>query len=232
MKILKNIFLIVLLLVFLIVGGIGFMGYTMYSSAITNQSISDRMKEIQSDENYVPIDQVPEEFKNAIIAIEDHRFREHHGFDIITTTRSLLENIREKEIVAGGSTISQQVGRLFYFTQEKRFTRKVAELFVAFDLEHLYSKDQILELYINMIYYGDGYYGIREASLGFFQKEPKDLTLEECSLLAGLPNAPSVYSPTKNPTLAHKRQSAVLNAMVKYHYISQEQKEEIESHYQ
>lgn len=82
-----------------------------------------------------------------------------------------------------------------------------------------------------MIYYGDGHYGLKEASLGYFKKEPKDLTLEEASLLAGLPNAPSVYSPTKNPKLAQKRHSIVLTQMVKYNYISEEQKQEIESHY-
>lgn len=119
-----------------------------------------------------------------------------------------------------------------YFTQEQRFTRKIAELFVAFNLEKDYSKDDILELYCNMIYYGNGYYGLREASLGYFKKEPKDLTLKEASLLAGIPNAPSVYAPTKNIALAHKRQSIVLAQMVKYHYISEEQKQEIEKTYQ
>lgn len=130
-----------------------------------------------------------------------------------------------------GSTISQQLGRILYFTQEKRFTRKVAELFVAFDLEKNYSKDEILELYINTIYYGDGYYGIKEACIGYFKKEPKDMTLSEASLLAGLPNAPSAYSPTKNIHLARKRQSVVLGAMAKYEYITQEQKQTIEKEY-
>lgn len=128
----------------------------------------------------------------------------------------------------GGSTITQQTARLMYFTQEQRFSRKVAELFVAFDLEKNYSKDEILELYINMIYYGDGYYGIKEASLGYFNKLPKDLNLSESSMLAGLPNAPSAYSPNKNISLAQKRQSTVLNAMVKYEKITTQQKEEIE----
>lgn len=123
-------------------------------------------------------------------------------------------------------------GRLLYFTQEQRFSRKIAELFVAFDLEEEYSKEDILELYCNMIYYGDGYYGIKEASLGYFGKDPKDLTLAECSLLAGLPNAPSVYSPTKNPALSKKRQESVLTQMVKYEYITEEQKQEIVNNYE
>jgi membrane peptidoglycan carboxypeptidase len=127
--------------------------------------------------------------------------------------------------------LPNKCGRLLYFTQEQRFSRKIAELFVAFDLEKNYSKEEILELYCNMIYYGDGYYGIKEASLGYFNKEPKDLTLAEASLLAGIPNAPSIYSPTKNLELAQKRQSAVLTQMLKYDYITEEQKTEIENNY-
>ena len=229
MKFFKRLFFAIIILVILVVGRISFMGYTMYSDAITKTSISDKVSEIKSDENYVTISQISDNFKNAIIAVEDHRFKEHNGIDLITTTRSMLENIREKDIVAGGSTITQQTGRLLYFTQEQRFTRKVAELFVAFDLEKLYSKDEILEIYVNVIYYGNGYYGIREASLGYFNKEPKDLTLNEASLLAGIPNAPSVYAPNKNLDLAKKRQSAVLSAMVKYGYIDENDKLEIEN---
>lgn len=229
MKFLKKLFFAIIILVILIVGGIAVMGYTMYFDAIDKVSIADKITKIKSDKNYVSLSQVSDDFKNAIIAVEDHRFREHNGIDLITTARSMLENIREKDIVAGGSTITQQTARLLYFTQEQRFTRKVAELFVAFDLEKLYSKDEILELYINIIYYGNGYYGIREASLGYFNKEPKDLTLNEASLLAGIPNAPSVYAPNKNIDLAKKRQSAVLNAMVKYNYISENDKLEIEN---
>lgn len=213
----------------LVVGGITFMGYTMYSNAIKETSISDKIKEIKSNENYININDVPDNFKNAIIAVEDHRFKEHNGIDIITTIRCMIENIREKDIVAGGSTITQQTGRLLYFTQEQRFTRKVAELFVAFDLEKNYSKEEILELYINIIYYGDGYYGIKEASKGYFKKSPQDLTLGEASLLAGLPNAPSAYSPNKNRDLAKKRQAAVLKAMVKYNYLTEDEKNDAEN---
>lgn len=119
-----------------------------------------------------------------------------------------------------------------YFTQEQRFSRKIAELFVAFDLEEVYSKEDILELYCNLVYYGDGYYGIKEASLGYFGKEPKDLNLAESSLLAGLPNAPSVYAPTKNPDLCKKRQEAVLTQMVKYEYISEEEKQDVIDNYE
>ena len=229
MKFIKKLFLTIVLVIVLVVGGIILLGYNMYSNAINETNLQDKISKIKENENFVSIDEVTDDFANAIIAIEDHRFRDHSGIDLITTARSMLENIKEQDIVAGGSTITQQTGRLLYFTQEQRFTRKVAELFVAFDLERIYSKDDILELYINIIYFGNGYYGIREASLGYFNKEPKDLTLDEASLLAGLPNAPSVYAPNKNPALAKKRQSAVLNSMVKYNYITEEEKLEIEN---
>lgn len=227
MKFFKRLFFTVIILVIVGIVGIAFMGYRMYADAISETTIAEKVAEIKADKNYVAISDVSNDFTNAVIAIEDHRFKEHGGIDIITTTRSMIENISQKDIVAGGSTITQQTGRLLYFTQEQRFTRKVAELFVAFDLEKNYSKDEILELYINVIYYGNGYYGIREASLGYFGKEPKNLTLDEASLLAGIPNAPSVYAPNKNMDLAKKRQAAVLGAMVKYGYISEDAKAEI-----
>lgn len=231
MKFIKRLVFAVLLIIIIAISLIVYMGHAMYKEAINKVSIQDKIQEIKKDENYLTIDNIPDDFKHAIVAVEDHRFYTHSGIDLITTTRSMLENIKEKDIVAGGSTITQQTGRLMYFTQEQRFTRKVAELFVAFDLEKNYSKDEILELYCNMIYYGDGYHGIKEASNGYFKKEAKDLTLAEASLLAGLPNAPSAYSPTKNKKLAHKRQSVVLTQMVKYEYISEEQKQEIENSY-
>lgn len=231
MKFIKRLVFAVLLIIIIAISLIVYMGHAMYKEAINKVSIQDKIQEIKNDENYLTIDNIPDDFKHAIVAVEDHRFYTHSGIDLITTTRSMLENIKEKDIVAGGSTITQQTGRLMYFTQEQRFTRKVAELFVAFDLEKNYSKDEILELYCNMIYYGDGYHGIKEASNGYFKKEAKDLTLAEASLLAGLPNAPSAYSPTKNKKLAHKRQSVVLTQMVKYEYILEEQKQEIENSY-
>ncbi len=231
MKFVKRLIFTILLILIITISAIIYFGYNMYQEAINKTSIADRIQEIRNDENYLTIDNIPDDFKHAIVAVEDHRFYTHSGIDLITTTRSMLENIKEKDIVAGGSTITQQTGRLMYFTQEQRFTRKVAELFVAFDLEKNYSKDEILELYCNMIYYGDGYHGIKEASNGYFKKEARDLTLAEASLLAGLPNAPSAYAPTKNKKLAHKRQSVVLTQMVKYEYITEEQKQEIENSY-
>jgi monofunctional glycosyltransferase len=129
----------------------------------------------------------------------------------------------------GGSSISQQVAKNLCFTQEKTLTRKVAELFVVFHLEKDYEKDEILEIYINNMYFGNGYYNINDAAEGYYNKTPSDLTLFEASLLAGVPNAPSVYAPTTNLTLAEQRQSQVLDAMVKYKYLSFDEAEEIKN---
>lgn len=122
-----------------------------------------------------------------------------------------------------GSSISQQVAKNLCFTQEKTLTRKVAELFVVFHLEKDFEKDEILEIYINNMYFGNGYYNIHDAAEGYYNKAPADLSIFEATLLAGVPNAPSAYAPTVNLVLAEQRQSQVLAAMVKYKYLSQEE---------
>ena len=110
-----------------------------------------------------------------------------------------------------------------YFTQEKKFTRKIAEVFMAYNIEKNYNKKEIFELYINTIYFGNGYYNIKDASLGYFEKLPKDLTDGECIMLAGIPNAPSIYNPRVNPELAKQRQKQVIQKMIKYGNLSEEE---------
>ena len=127
----------------------------------------------------------------------------------------------------GGSTITQQLARNLYFTQEKKLTRKAAEMFMALKIEREYTKDEILELYINTIYFGDGYYGIREASLGYYGKEPRELNFYECTMLAGLPNAPSAYALSSHPELAEQRRQTVIGQMEKYGYLDGQ--EEVQS---
>ena len=120
----------------------------------------------------------------------------------------------------GGSTITQQLAKNLYFTQEKELTRKAAEVFMAFELERNYSKEEILELYVNSIYFGDGYYDVSSASEGYFGKTPEELNDYEATLLAGVPNAPSVYAPTKNPDKAEQRRLQVVNRMIACGYIT------------
>ena len=227
MKIIKRVLIILLIIAFIAIGTILYLGYNMYKTAINEISISNKVEIIRNSENYVKIENLPDNFKNAVIAVEDHRFKNHNGFDIISTTRAIVTNVKDGELSEGGSTITQQLAKNMYFTQEKQFVRKIAELFVAFNLENNYSKDDILELYVNTIYYGSGYTGIQKASKGYYEKAPSELTLYEATMLAGLPNAPSAYSPKKNVSLAHKRQNQVLSAMTKNGYLSEEEKNSI-----
>ncbi len=132
-------------------------------------------------------------------------------------------------LLKAGSSITQQVAKNLCFSNKKTFYRKVAELFVVDKLEKNYSKEEILELYINNIYYGNGYYNIYDASMGYFNKKPSDLNLYEATLLAGVPNAPSRYAPTVNLSLAEERQSQVLDAMVRYNCLSQEEADNIKA---
>ena len=138
-------------------------------------------------------------------------------------TGAALANLRTGTLAEGGSTLTQQLAKNLYFTQEKKFTRKVAELFTAWALEANYTKDEILELYINVIYYGDGCTGITAAAQHYFGKAPSELTDYECTLLAGVPNAPSIYAPTANPELCAQRQRHVLDSMVEAGYLTQAQ---------
>ena len=164
---------------------------------------------------------------NAVISVEDHRFYQHGGLDIIAIGRAVINDIKAMSFVEGGSTITQQLAKNVYFTQEKKLERKIAEVFMAFDFEKALEKSEILELYLNTSYFGDGYNTVKEASRGYFGKEPKDLTDGECIMLAGIPNAPSVYAPTQNMDLAKQRQKQVALKMVEYGYLTEKQMEDI-----
>lgn len=224
-------FLKIILVIFVVCFSIGIFavgsGYDMYKEALDNMPLLQKIEEIRSSENYITIDKLPKIYLDAVVAVEDHRFYNHPGIDIIAIGRAAINDIKAMKLVEGGSTITQQLSKNIYFTQEKSFIRKIAEVFMAFNFERNYSKDEILELYVNTSYFGDGYTGVREASLGYFGKEPQNLSDSEAIMLAGIPNSPSNYSPTKNPELARKRQKQVLDKMVKYKYISKEEANKI-----
>ncbi len=224
-------FLKIVLVIFIVCFSIGIFavgsGYDMYKEALDNMPLSQKIEEIKSNENYISTDKLPKIYLDAVVAVEDHRFYEHPGIDMISIGRAAINDIKAMKLVEGGSTITQQLSKNIYFTQEKSFIRKIAEVFMAFNIEENYSKDEILELYVNTSYFGDGYTGVKEASLGYFEKEPQNLSDSEAVMLAGIPNSPSNYSPTKNPELARKRQKQVLDKMVKYKYISKEEANKI-----
>ena len=219
MKILKRLLLLILIIIIIVLLILIISGYSMYKTAINEVPLEDKIASLEEDENYAYFDELPKDYVNAVVAIEDHRFYDHSGIDIISIGRAIVRNVVNLSYVEGGSTITQQVAKNLYFSQEKKMTRKIAEVFVAFDLEKNYNKDKILELYVNTNYFGSGYYGVKEAARGYFDKSLDELTLEECALLAGIPNAPSVYSLDANPDLANERAQYVLNAMEEYGYI-------------
>ena len=198
-------------------------GYDLYKSAIEKDPIIAKVEEIRNKENYTKIDDLPQTYLDAIISVEDHRYYYHPGIDILAIGRAAINDIKAGSLVEGGSGITQQLCKNLYFTQEKKFSRKIAEVFLSFQFEKLYTKDEILELYVNSIFFGNNYYCVKEASLGYFGKLPKDMNDYESTLLAGIPNAPSAYALTKNPDLAHQRQKRVLEKMVKYKYLTEKE---------
>ena len=219
MKTIKRLLSIILIVAIAAASLVIWQGYEMYSDAVAKVSIEEKAAEIMEKEHYTAYDELPETYVAAVIAAEDRRFQYHKGFDIISTARAAWRNIKSKEIVEGGSTITQQLGRIMYFSQEKKYSRKVAEVLVAGRIEDIYDKDKIFELYVNTIYFGSGYYSVYDASMGYFGKAPSQMNDYECTLLAGIPNAPSVYSPDVNPTLAEQRRQQVLTCMAEAGYI-------------
>ena len=168
----------------------------------------------------VRIEQLPAHMANAVIAIEDRRFRYHFGLDPIGLTRAMSRNIRARRLVEGGSTLTQQLAKNMFLTPERSFRRKVQELVLALWLEAKFSKDEILEMYLNRVYFGAGAYGVDAAALRYFAKSARLVTVPEAAMLAGLLRAPSYYSPVRNPERARDRAATVLAAMASAGLIS------------
>ena len=225
-KILKLI--IIIILIILAISSVYIKkGYDMYNNAIEKTSIEEKIEQIKKKKNYTEISEMPDMYKNAVLAVEDHRFYKHKGIDIISIGRAVVNDIKSRGFEEGGSTITQQLAKNIYVTQEKKIERKIAEVFMSAELEKKLKKDEILELYLNTSYFGDGKYTVREASKHYFNKEPSEMSDYESIMLAGIPNAPSVYAPTKNPELAKKRQKQVINKMIKYKYLTKKQADKI-----
>ncbi|WP_078381607.1 transglycosylase domain-containing protein [Sutcliffiella halmapala] len=173
----------------------------------------------------VPSNEIPDVMKIAVVAVEDHRFYEHDGFDFIGTARALSTNIKAGGVVQGGSTITQQLAKNVFLTHEKTFKRKFDEFFLAKKVEKSYTKDQIISLYLNQIYYGEGAWGIKNAAAVYFAKNPEELSLAEAATLAGLIKAPSVFSPLNNEERSIQRRNLVLHLMYEQNFITLEELE-------
>ena len=189
-------------------------GYALYRDVLAERPIEEAVEEARSAEGYVRVEELPDFYLRAVVAIEDHRFYEHPGFDVIAICRAAWHDLTTLSLEQGGSTITQQLAKNLFLTQEKDFSRKVAEVLLALDLEASYEKGEILELYVNTSYFGDGRTGIGPAARGYLGKEPSQMTEGECALMAGLPNAPSALS--ADPALAWARAELVLAQMERY----------------
>jgi len=231
-----------LFLFFLIIFVIGFSGVFLYLTLIDLPDISslESYKPLESSivyssdgkvlaeffterRTFIPEYKIPLMVKNAFIAIEDQRFYSHPGIDIIGIMRALYKDIKAGGIVEGGSTITQQLVKMLFLTPEKSLKRKIKEAILAAQIEKKYTKDEILGIYINQVYFGARAYGIEAAAQAYFGKSALDLTIAEAALLAGLPKAPSTFSPFRNPEKAHLRRHLVLKKMVENGFITQEQ---------
>ncbi len=176
-------------------------------------------------ENRQPVSilEVPEHVQQAFVAIEDERFYQHQGFDIRAIGRALYKDVISGEKVEGGSTITQQLAKNLFLTNEKSFLRKTQEVAIAMNLERRYSKDEILEMYLNHIYFGHGAYGIQAASKLYFNKDVSELTIEEGAMLAGLPKAPNSYSPFIDLDRSKNRRDLVITIMQRNGYLTAEE---------
>lgn len=227
MKIVKRIllfFLIALITLGALFVGVGFVNY---KKAIADAPIKEKVEQIKEDGNYVKAEDIAPELLQATVSIEDRRFYAHNGVDYRSLGRAFINNIFAKGIVGGGSTITQQLGKNLYFDYQPSYLRKMSEIFLAYDLEDELSKKDILELYVNVINYGDNHIGIYEASMGYFDKLPKDLTMDEATLLAGLPQSPSNYQLSNHEDAARKRQIQVLQAMLRDQHITEKEMNQI-----
>lgn len=182
----------------------------------------ERITEFQAERRiFVPLREIPPMLRNAVVAIEDARFYSHFGVDLRGIARAAYANVRHGRVVEGGSTISQQLAKVLFLTPDRSFARKLKEAALALELERRFSKDRLLELYLNQVYFGHGAYGVEAASRTLFGKSVRELVLPEMALLAALPRAPASYGPFDHPELAQKRRAVVLARMVEHGYIGE-----------
>lgn len=227
MRKIKRFFKLVILILVIIAVIFVSNGYKRYKTLLAELPLDIAVEELKSIDNYTHFSKIPTMYINGVVSAEDRRFYYHNGFDFVGTLRAVIVDIKAKSLEEGGSTITQQLAKNMYFGQDNSPIRKMAEIFMAMHIEKEYSKNEIIEMYANVIYFGSGYYNIYDASMGYFGKEPSELNDYEATLLAGIPNAPSVYSPKVNPELSEKRQEKILECLVRDKHITQEEADEI-----
>lgn len=216
-KFLKGILSIILgIIILAIIVVLVYLGiiYNEVNTEIKAGKIEKTVEGIRSRNTYVKKEKIDELYLKAVIAAEDRRYYSHGAVDVVGFSRAMYNNIISMKLKEGGSTITQQLSKNIFLDQRAEIDRKIKELFYSIELEKKYSKDDILELYVNTSYFGAGYYGIGPATKGYYDKTPEKLSLNEAAFLAGVPNAPSVYNPYEHYDLAVQRRNIVLKKMV------------------
>lgn len=226
LKFIRRVILTLIIIAILVVGAFALIGYVGYKDVVDKVSIEEKVNQLRSQDTYVTLDEISQPMQDAVVAIEDHRFYDHGGIDYYALMRSVVVNLSGTGN-QGGSTLTQQLAKNFYFMEDNTSLRKISEAYVAKALEENYSKDEILEMYVNIVYYGDNHYGIYEASTGYYDVLPSELNLAQASVLAGLPQAPSVYALSNHNPQTQERQRMVLKAMLDYKYINQSEYEAV-----
>ncbi|WP_370784199.1 transglycosylase domain-containing protein [Faecalibacillus intestinalis] len=196
-KLLFKMIIILLVIITGFCGYYGYLGYQIYQDKIQEQSLSERVNQLKSKEDYVTLDQISPIYKEAVLESEDRRFYQHGPVDYYGLARAMLTNITTFSFKEGGSTITQQLSKNLCLSFEKDLSRKFAEVFIARDLEKMYSKDEILEMYLNITYLGEGNYGIQAASQYYYHIDAIDLNKQQSDILVKTLKRPSVYNPSK-----------------------------------
>jgi len=228
------------LLGLLVVGAAALWAFTILPRSLPSVTALETLQPIQGTKIYddndepitelhverrilVPLAQIPQSLRDAILATEDRRFYSHWGIDPVGVARAIIQNYRRGRIVEGGSTITQQLTKVLFLTPDKSLERKIKEAVLALELERRYSKDRILEMYLNQVYFGHGSYGVEAAARAYFGKSVSELTVRESALIAGLPRAPTNYSPFDRPEAAKRRREVVLRRLVDFGSIKDEE---------
>ena len=196
-KLLFKMIIILLVIITGFCGYYGYLGYQIYQDKIQEQSLSERVNQLKSKEDYVTLDQISPIYKEAVLESEDRRFYQHGPVDYYGLARAMFINITTFSFKEGGSTITQQLAKNLCLSVKKDLSRKFAEVFIAKDLEDHYSKDEILEMYLNITYLGEGNYGIQAASQYYYHIDAIDLNKQQCDILVKTLKRPSVYNPSK-----------------------------------
>lgn len=196
-KLLFKMIIILLVIITGFCGYYGYLGYQIYQDKIQEQSLSERVNQLKSKEDYVTLDQISPIYKEAVLESEDRRFYQHGPADYYGLARAMLTNLTTFSFKEGGSTITQQLSKNLCLSFEKNLSRKFAEVFIARDLEKMYSKDEILEMYLNITYLGEGNYGIQAASQYYYHIDAIDLNKQQSDILVKTLKRPSVYNPSK-----------------------------------